>query len=663
MRRSVRMILGVLFLATLALGGCKKEEQQSSTPEHAPAAQSNPTPTSPPAATPPGETPKVAKLTAKLPGDGQPLMGGEAIQLPIIAWGADFPWVYCAGGTDGTRQGTICAKHGINIRIVKGDDYAGQLADYRARRTPLLRNTLGTIGKYWETLCKEDPGLCPRPWFMESKSKGDFLVCREHVKDVASLVGGCKDNTGNPRKCKIAAMKDGPWDKFLVSVVMEDAKGQWSDVEMVWVKNLSGETDSGDAVFRNDPSVDCTMAITPDMFALTGGVTAKGNGADNTVPGAHVVTSTFHRRDAGIIDGFAVSTEWSVKNGQLLHTMLAAYEEASEELMRLSRAYNGGGGSLEYEQAMAAMVAVYPTELKGDREEANGLYLDAGFLGIAGNAAFFDEAGAVGVKYHEKWANTTAKLLGTAQGDVKFGSSPIDWNHSAFSRLASRSARLVSKFKGEATAAQIEAMSKSGTIGENTMLRFSAQFAENEVEIKDCSPYHEAFKNILEAGERDSTAPIVIRAHYDPSRLIAEIMMAGIRSGAISQQGTPGNYTYFAGGEPLSLQSVQPWLKLLNDPNYQGAVDSQGNALTLYIDQARTDSQKRADALKTCMLDYAKAQGKSLDPNRLVTEAAGMSEPIVVKARSPEQAAANRRAECALVKATGEGLTDSMYEL
>lgn len=668
--------MSALTITLMVSAGCKKKdegntpsgESASTSPSgHVPTPPSTTAPT--PTANPPTGEPKVTKLTAKLPGDGQPLMDGQPIQLPIIAWGGDFPWVYCAGGIDGTHKGTICEKHGVNIKIVQGDDYAVQLADYRARKTPLLRNTLGTLGKYWETLCKEDPGLCPSPWFIETKSKGDFLTCRDYVKDVGGLVdGSCKDASGQPRKCRIAAMKDGPWDSFLVTVVLEDAKRPdkkptaWEDVEIVWARDLSGETNSADALFRNDPTVDCTMGITPDMMSLTGGVTSVGSGADKTIKGAHVVTSTLHRRDGGIMDGFAVSTEFTVKDRQWLHAALTAYQEASEELMKLARA-NANGGNEVYEQAMMAMVNVYPKELKGDPEEANGLYLDAEFLGISGNVAFLDPTNEVGMKYHEKWANVTARLLGTAQGDVKFGNSPIDWKHTAFSGLASKNTKRGSRFKGEATAAELERMSQAGTLGTNAIIRFSARFAVDDDMITDCTPYHSNFAELLPAAKRYSDAPIAIRAHYDPSKMVAEIIMAGMRSGVLKQEGTTGNYRYYINSEEVSLKSIGPWLKLLEDPLYKDAKDSEGQPFTGYIEQARLKSKNRAEALRKCLIEYATSKNEQLDPARVHTEAVGMAEPIVVKGRSVDELSANRRAECTLVKVTGEALTDDMLEL
>lgn len=663
--RTRRMWLLILTVTLTVWAGCKQNnasEPAGISPLNTPPPQNQPATTGGPSA-----APSVSKVAARLPGHGAPFMDGTPIQMPVITWGPDFVWFYCTGGAGGTRKGTICDKYGVNVHLVPQNDYSAQLAAYRARKSPFLRNPIGTLGKYWEQDCRTDPQLCPRPWFFVSKSKGDYLYCRAHVKDVAGLAQ-CKNDDGTPRKCKIAVMKDGPWESFVVAVIHEDVKrpdgknAEWSDVEIAWARDLSG-TNSADMLLRNDPSVDCAMGITPDMMGATGGQTSVGTGGDNTVKGAHVVTGTFYRRDAGIIDGFAVSTEFATGNGQSLHAAIAAYEQAAEELRRLARAYNGGGGSAEYEAIMQAMVDVWPEELKGDLEEANGLFLDAEFLGIAGNRMFFDEKSNVGIAYHEKWANKTARLLGTAQGDVVFGPTPIDWNHAVFNDLASARAQQASPFGSEAMAEQLLSMSKAGTLGANVIVRFSARFEADDDQIKDCTAFHENFAELRTAAERHNAAPIAIRAHYDPSGLVSEIIMAGLRSGLIDQQGTKGNYSYYVRGEPLSLKNIGPWLTLLEDPQYQNGVDSAGQPFTAHIEQARAKSENRGKALTTCLTSYAKQVGWKLDPKRVHVEGVGMAEPLVAKGRSLEELAANRRAECTLVKVTGEALTPSMLEL
>ena len=64
-----------------------------------------------------------------------------------------------------------------------------------------------------------------------------------------------------------------------------------SDIEVVWMKNLSGPGSPAEK-FRKDPSVDACFVITPDMLGLSGGLKSIGSGAEGTVTGAKVLVST-----------------------------------------------------------------------------------------------------------------------------------------------------------------------------------------------------------------------------------------------------------------------------------------------------------------------------------------------------------------------------------
>jgi len=608
----------------------------------------------PPSAQPTAK--KVSTAKARLPGHGQPFMDGEPKLVHVIGWGGDFPLLYCAGG-ERTRKGTICEKYGVNIKIKRGDDMAAQLASYEAGQTPLLRGTYGMVGKYWQRLCK-NPDLCPKWLFAETKSAGDYLTCRDHIKTVADLLT-CKGSSNQDRKCRITLQKDGPWDKFVLQVIVEDAKGKWDDIEFVWAKDLTGPGDSPDTRFRNDPTIDCAMGITPDMINATGGVTSKGTGADKTIKGAHVVTSTFHRRDAGIIDGFAVSSKFAAADSKWMHAFAAAYEKASEDLKRLNRA-NQAGGSEEYEGVMLAMVDFYGKDTLPDEVEADGLYQDASFLGIAGNVRFFDRTNKTGIAYHEKWANALAKIQGTASSAVTMEGPALDFGHSIFNAMASRNVRTAPKLNIEATRKELDAMSAGGTLGTNMMVSYTALFGVDEDVIKDFKPYHTAFNEIMATSARYSRAPIVIRGHYDSTGLVVEIILWGMREGFIKKQGTPGNWRYYKDGAEISLDNLRPWMDVLQSG--QG-VDRQGIALTQYITEAEARSRKRAEALARGLQSYAKKKNDPIDPSLIQTEAVGMREPVVVKARSPEQSAQNRRVEFSVVKTSGESLSASDYEL
>src|SRR5262245_62106055 len=52
--------------------------------------------------------------------DVKDLAAGDVLQLPYILWGGDVA-TFLANGGESTREGSIFAKHGLKLNLVRGD--------------------------------------------------------------------------------------------------------------------------------------------------------------------------------------------------------------------------------------------------------------------------------------------------------------------------------------------------------------------------------------------------------------------------------------------------------------------------------------------------------------------------------------------------------------
>lgn len=67
------------------------------------------------------------------------------LQLPYITWGGDVATFHANGGLQ-TASGSIFDKQGLKFNMKAGDDFAQQVKDYLAGKTPFLRGTFRMMG-------------------------------------------------------------------------------------------------------------------------------------------------------------------------------------------------------------------------------------------------------------------------------------------------------------------------------------------------------------------------------------------------------------------------------------------------------------------------------------------------------------------------------------
>ncbi|MEO1269595.1 MAG: hypothetical protein AAFX99_16035, partial [Myxococcota bacterium] len=192
------------------------------------------------------------------------------------------------------------------------------------------------------------------------------------------------------------------------------------------------------------------------------------------------------------------------------------------------------------------------------------------------------------------------------------------------------------------------------------VLSFEAYFDKDQINF-DAERYAPQFNEVIKLTESYSRAPIVIQGHTDSTKLVASVLRAGMRSGAIKQAGTPGNYSYSIQGKPLDLKNAQQIMALIQKPEFNS-----GPKGTNPMDIARGAedlSMQRAIACRAALMAYAKDKGRPLDQSQIQVIGSGAKDPFIVKPRSEKEASLNRRVRFSIVRVSTEAATPADYEL
>ena len=84
---------------------------------------------------------------------------GGSVQVPYILWGGDVA-TFLANGDLKTKPGSIFQLSGLDVQLVQGDDFVGQVKNYLHGKSPFLRGTMHMIGLAGEVL-GSDPRTKP----------------------------------------------------------------------------------------------------------------------------------------------------------------------------------------------------------------------------------------------------------------------------------------------------------------------------------------------------------------------------------------------------------------------------------------------------------------------------------------------------------------------
>src|SRR5713226_4369299 len=79
---------------------------------------------------------------------------GTILEVPFIFWGGDVATFHANGGLE-TTPDSLFGKQGLKLKLVPGDDFAGQVKNYSDNKSPFLRGTMSMLGQESEGLTKK----------------------------------------------------------------------------------------------------------------------------------------------------------------------------------------------------------------------------------------------------------------------------------------------------------------------------------------------------------------------------------------------------------------------------------------------------------------------------------------------------------------------------
>ena len=576
-----------------------------------------------------------------------PVRNADPVEIPFITWGGDVATFHANGGLT-TKSGSTFDKLGLNVKLTNGDDFVGQVKNYMSGKTPFLRGTFRMLGQASEVL-GSSPQTKPVVILQLSWSAGDHLVARESIKSLNDL-----KSTGG-KKLRIACQTGGPHVGLLFDS-LQSANASRNDVEIVWVDDLTGPKGPAEA-FRKDSTIDACCVITPDMLGLTGGVDSTGTGAEGTVEGAHVVNST-QTMSRSIADVYAVRSDWYQANKQFVEKFVAGYLKSTTEVVALRNEFESSGQlQVPYRQLLSMSQDILGKHVLPTLEvDAHGLLLDCTFVGLNGQGRFFELQGNLD-GFDGKMSSALDLATSWGYASFRVGFEPPGWDYTSMGNIAGlkyEPPRNVERFD------DVEGFENIGNeeLDKNTIVSFTIEFKVNDTNF-NADRYGAEFMRALRAASTFGNAVVVIRGHADPTKALAEFVRGGLQQKVLKVTGQRGNRKYWMqNGTKIDLTQTAQIIKLIES----GAFDSKDHQPQKIVQLALNLSKKRADEVKSSLVEYAKSQGIELDASQIKPVGAGISDPAVARPLNPEQAAANRRVEFRIMRTSVEAIAADEFD-
>ena len=573
-----------------------------------------------------------------------PVSKSKQLQLPYITWGGDVATFHANGGLQ-TTQGSIFAQQGLSFDMQPADDFAQQIRDYMSGKSPFLRGTFRMMGLASEIIGK-DPRTKGVVILQMTWSAGDHLVARQGLKTLSDLRG------------KTIAIQQGGPHVGMLDDILKTAQLSWSDIRLIWAKDLTGSSDSPAEILRNNPAVDACFAITPDMLGLCGGIDATGTGAEGTIQGAHVLVSTAEL-SRSIADVYVCRKDFFDANRDLIDKFVAGYLKGCEELIDLKNKYEAGG-SAEYERILTMAQNIYGKEVIPVLEEGHGLVSDCTFALYPGNVNFFTQQGNLtGFESFQQSALNLAVSQGYAKEKMGLLPSGLNYQSDRFLKyLTKTTMERGERFRAEAVLEEIELLSSGGELDEKTILSFTINFEPNQTGFSAIQ-YGAEFQRVIESSQRFGNAVIAIRGHSDPTKTLLDLIKAGSQKGILKRSGSSGNYRYSLRGRPLDLEATRDLVSLIEAGSFDGASDHNPRET---MQAALNLSKQRAVEVLKAITDYASSKGVEMDASQIQPVGVGIREPFVAKPSNLNEAKQNMRVEFRIIRVPAEATNASDFD-
>ena len=563
------------------------------------------------------------------------------LSVPYLTWGGDVA-TFLANGDMKTKKGSTFDKLGLDMQLVPGDDFIGQVRNYMSGKTPFLRGTMHMLGLSSE-VTGSDPRTKPVVILQLSWSAGDHIVGRRTIKNLNDLKGK-----------KIACQQGGPHVGLLYDS-LSAAQIAKNDVTIVWVKDLTGANGPAEA-FRKDPTIDACCVITPDLIGLTSGFDSVGSGAEGTVEGAHLVNST-QQMSRSIADVYAVRRDWFDANKPMVENFVAGYLKGTEDLVALRKGFTDAKKMSEpYKQILTLAQKTFGVEVLPTLDiDAHGLLLDCSFVGLPGQIAFFRDKGNLS-GFEAKMAETLNLATTWGYADARLGFDPNAFDYKEIAKLGGIPYVEPTNTERFSTNAESTDTFLGDNLDANTIVSFTINFEPNMEEFS-VDRYGAEFQRAVKAASTFGNAKVVIRGHTDPTKTLIDLVQSGIEKGILKQTGVKGSFKYFFEGKELDLTNTKSIVELVKAGAFSG-----GKSDPMVTMQAALNlSKKRADAVRDAVAKFAKQAEANLDLSQIVPVGAGVTEPVIAKPKSPTEAKENMRVEFRIVRVEAEAITPSDF--
>ena len=482
----------------------------------------------------------------------------DVLPLPVITWGGDIATIYANGNQPETARASILANANLKVRLAREDVLSRQLENYLACRSPFLRGTMGMLGQVAEVTDRDPRTQMIVIYQLTWSAGGDALVVKGAIRQPQDLRGK-----------SIALQAYGPHIDYLAKV-LRDAGLSLKDVNLRWVRDLTGTQESPRAAFAQ-PNVDAAMVIIPDALALTSGGKV-GTGAEDSVKGARILLST-KTASRIISDVYAVRADFLQAHRARVEALVRALMAADEQLAALMKKK----GTPEY-RAMIAAAAKLLLDSADAVQDTEAMYSDASFAGWRGNVAFFGDPknprgfDALGSEIND--ALIAADLRAKAGNYVH-----ARWDYNALKAGLSNTAGVEApRFDAPAVSQIVTSRTQKDQL-EGQLFNFAVQFKPNQNTFS-ANEYGKQFERAINLAATYGGAVITVEGHADP--------LAYVR-------------TKSKGESELVLGRIRQSAKNL--------------------------SLTRANAVRDSIIDYAKQKGVRLDPSQFAVVGHGIARP------------------------------------
>jgi ABC-type nitrate/sulfonate/bicarbonate transport system substrate-binding protein len=419
-------------------------------------------------------------------------------QVPVITWGGDIATVVANGGVATTKPGSIFAKQGLQLKLVREDVFSKQLEAYLSGRSPYLRGTLGMVNMAAELTSRDARTKPVVIHQMTWSAGGDALVVGAGIRSVKDLRGK-----------SIALQAFGPHVDYLAKI-LADAGLSTKDVTLKWVPDLTGTANAPAAAMRAK-EVDAALVIIPDAMALTANGTV-GTGAEDSIKGARILLST-KTANRIIADVYAVRSDYLASNRDAVEKFVRGLIQGEEALRSLVSKKTTQAADYKSTMSGAAQLLLDSAQAVADAE---GMVADAQFVQVSGNVAFFTDA-----KNPRRMEQLNAEIqpalvgLGLLSGRVPLTAVTWDYARLVAGTTQSLAATEAPRFDSNQVAGIVAKRQSQGKLGEGELFSFEVQFKPNQDRFAT-ELYAEPFKRVVNLAATYGGAVITVEGHSDP---------------------------------------------------------------------------------------------------------------------------------------------------